>query len=367
MKVLHILDTLNRGGIEMLTLDVCRNAGQNGLDLAFATCGGGPMESDFRDSGIDVFRLERRLPLDPLLIARLHSLIKSESIDVVHSHLAVAGIHAYLASRGTKAKNVLSFHGFYATAKERRTTNFLIPRMSANISCSHGLIEWLSDVEKVDIDRNFTMIYNGVDAKRLEYRGEDLRTELGLADDALLFGMVAHFYAAPRKDQITLCRAFVRAAREMPNAHLILVGSVESGGEAKYDQCVEICREADLLDRVHFLGRRDDLAKVTNSLDICVLSSLHEGLPIALMEAMLTRKPCILSDIPPHLEVSHDGLYAEVFRTQDADELYEKLMLLGRDVNHRTKLAGRAYDFAAATFSIEAHIANLNRLYASLD
>jgi glycosyltransferase involved in cell wall biosynthesis len=178
--------------------------------------------------------------------------------------------------------------------------------------------------------------------------------------------MVAHFYSAQRKDQITLCRAFIKVASELPNAHLILVGGTEAGGEEKYEQCVTICREAGLLHRVHFLGRRDDVAKIVNSLDIYVFSSLHEGLPIALIEAMLAKKPCVLSDIPPHLEVSSDCKYAEIFETQNADELSEKLLKLSLDKAFRDELAARAYDFASKTFSIESHIANLKGLYNSL-
>ena len=366
MKVLHILDSLNRGGVEMLTLDVCRNAKQNGLDLVFAATGGGTLEADFSSSGVEFYRFRRRLPIDPLLVTKLRRLIKNEKIDVVHTHQAVAGIHVYLATLGTETKNILSFQGLYSGLKERSTMNFLIPRMSANISCSNGLLEWLVESEKVDVANNFHVIYNGVDTKRLENTGDSLRQELNLPDDALLFGMVAHFYSAPRKDQITLCRAFAKIADELPNAHLILVGGTETGGEEKYNQCVTICREAGLSGRVHFLGRRDDLANVVNSLDIYVFSSLHEGLPIALMEAMLSKKPCVLSDIPPHLEVSSGGKYAEVFETQNADELSEKLLKLGSDKAFRDELATRAYNFASSKFSIESHIASLKSLYSSL-
>ncbi len=365
MKVLHILDSLNRGGVEMLTLDVCRNAKQNGLDLTFAATGGGTLETDFGSSGVELYRFQRRLPIDPFIVKKLRDLILKMEIDVVHTHQAVAGIHAYLATRGTGVRNVLTFHGFYSGMKERSTMNFLIPRMSANIVCSNGLLEWLVESEKVD-PKFFKIIYNGVDAQRLNYGSDSLRQELDLPDDALLFGMVAHFYSAQRKDQITLCRAFAKIAGALPTAHLILVGGTEPGGEKKYEKCLTICREAGLLDRVHFLGRRDDVAKIVNALDIYVFSSLHEGLPIALIEAMLAKKPCVLSDIAPYVEVSNGGEYAELFETQNANELAEKLKDLGTDQGRRDELASRAYDFARKTFNIESHIRNLKTLYSSI-
>jgi glycosyltransferase involved in cell wall biosynthesis len=365
MKVLHILDSLNRGGAEMLALDVCRNAAPNGLDLSFAATGGGTLEEDFKNSGAPFFRLQRRLPFDLQVVSKLRKIIKENDFDIVHTHQAVASVHAYFASAGTKTKHVLSFPGFYSDAKNRLTTKFLVPRMAANISCSKGLLEWLAESEKLDISK-FEMIYNGVDPKRLEHSGEGLREELKLPANAFLFGMVSHFYAAPRKDQITLCKAFAKVADRLPDAHLILVGKTEKGAEMKYNECVKIVEENDLQSRVHFLGQRDDLAKVVNSLDAYVFSSLHEGLPIALMEAMLARKPCILSDIPPHLEVSNDGEFAEVFETQNADELAEKLVKMAQNDDFRNDLADRAQTFAKKTFSIEAHLEKLKNLYESI-
>lgn len=52
IKALHILDSLNRGGAETMMLDVCRNAKARGLDLTFVATGGGDLENDFRDSGV---------------------------------------------------------------------------------------------------------------------------------------------------------------------------------------------------------------------------------------------------------------------------------------------------------------------------
>ena len=70
MKVMHILDSLNRGGAEMLALDVCRNARAHNLDLTFMVMGGGDLEADFRGSGAVFHRLQRRLPVDLRLALR---------------------------------------------------------------------------------------------------------------------------------------------------------------------------------------------------------------------------------------------------------------------------------------------------------
>lgn len=364
MKVLFVLDTLNRGGAETHALDVCRNAAAHGLSMSVAACGGGALEGEFKEAGIPYYRFQRRLPVDPLLLTKLRALIRSQGFEIVHAHQAVDGLHSYLATRGTDAKCVLNFHGHFPDAKNRWTVNFLAPRVDANISCSNGLLPWLRE-QGLNTD-GFHVIYNGVDEKRLAYSGPRVSEELGIPENTLLFGMVAHFYPAARKDQMTLCRAFAKMASDVPNSHLLIVGRVVAGAERKYEECVRIARDAGLSHRVHFLGQRDDIAKIVTSMDLYVLSSLHEGLPVAAIEAMLSKRPTILSDIGPHMEVAADGEHADMFRTQDADELAAKMLRFASDQVEMRRLADNAYDFARRTFSIEAHIIQLAALYRSI-
>ncbi len=365
MKVLFALDSLYRGGAEMQALDVGRKAAANGLDLSVAAFGGGALEDEFRGAGFPFFRLTRRLPIDPFLIVQLRRLILREKFDIIHAHQAVDGMHAYLATMGTKVKRVLSFHGHIADAKNRLALRYLVPRMDANISCSRGLLNWLCKAG-IDTTSNFQVIYNGVDPDRLAYDGPSLKTELGLPDSAQLIGMVAHFYPAERKDHLTLCRAFAKVANDNKDAQLIIVGRVVEGAEAKYAKCVETVAEAGLSDRVHFLGQRPDLSKIIDGIDVYVFSSLHEGLPIALMEAMLAGKPTILSDIEPHLEIAGKGDRALVFKTRDTDELADRLVKLLHSREKRNLIAEGALDFASRTFSIDAHLASLKEVYSSI-
>jgi len=366
MKVLHLLDAVNRGGAEMLALDVCRNARKQGIDLTFVTTKGGTLENDFRASGVDFFRLNRRLPVDFNVILKLRKIIKDQKIQIVHAHQAVEGLHLYLAAVGLPVKRVLSFHSFIADAKNRRTLQMLIPQMDANIFVSRSLQKWLAEKDELDTNKNFHIIYNGVDEKRLAPTGKSLKKELNLGEDVLLCGMIGNFYRDPRKDQITLCRALPKVFAELENVHCVFAGGTEKGAEKKIQECTDFCRENGIADRVHFLGARDDIPDVLAALDLFVFSSLHEGLPIALNEAMLAKVPLVVSDIEPLLEASGNGNYAEIFHTQDAPELSDKMLKLLKNENLRNDLASQAFEFARETFSIEAHLLRLKNLYSSL-
>jgi glycosyltransferase involved in cell wall biosynthesis len=366
MRVLHLLDTLNRGGAEMQALDVCRNSRDAGIDLTLVSMKGGAMEEVFQASGADFIKLNRRFPVDLFLASQLRKIIKERRVEIVHGYQAVEGLHLYLAARGLKnVKKVLSFQGFLTDKKNRLTLKFLIPRMDANVVVSRGLKKWHSEIDKLDTE-NFRVIYNGADATRLKPSRNDLRDELGLGEDSLLIGMVGNFYRAARKDQLTLCKALPRVLAEIENAHCVFAGKIEDGAEDKMADCINFCIENKITDRVHFLGARGDVPDVLAALDVFVFSSLHEGLPVAVSEAMLAGVPMVVSDIEPLLEACGNGKYAEVFPVKNAEVLSDKILKLLKDESLRADLAKRAREFARENFSIEAHLRELKKLYDSL-
>jgi glycosyltransferase involved in cell wall biosynthesis len=366
VKVLHLLDSLNRGGAEMLELDVCRNAKSHGFDLTFAATGGGRLEEEFEQAAPHFVRLKRRLPVDPRVIWQLRRVIKRREIQIVHAHQAVEGLHAYFAALGTNAKLVLSYHGFVADAKNRRTLQFLLPRTAKNVFVSEALRRYYAEEVGLNVEQNYTVLHNGVDARRLKPSGKDLRKELEIPADAVLFGMIGNFYVAPRKDQITLVKALPKVFAAVPNTYCIFVGSIEDGAETKFAECVKFARQNGIFDRVRFLGVRSDVPDILNSLDVFVLSTLHEGLPIAVLEAMLAGVSCVLSDIEPNLEVSVNGEFTEIFPTQNSEILAEKLLHLAVNKPERFNLAAKAKQFAQNNYSIAAHLRKLKELYQNL-
>jgi L-malate glycosyltransferase len=263
-------------------------------------------------------------------------------------------------------RRVLSFQGFIQDRKNRLTSKFLIPRMDANIVVSRGMRKWLEQVDKLDTSRNFHVIYNGADPKRVGPTGKSLHDELQLPADTLLIGMVGNFYRDPRKDQLTICRALPGVFTEFENAHCIFAGRIEPGAEDKMAECLNVCIENGIAHRVHFLGGRSDVPDILAALDVFIFSSLHEGLPVAVSEAMLAGVPMIVSNIEPLLEATGNGEYAEVFQVGDKDELTERLVKLLGNAAARGDLAQRAKQFALDNFSIDAHLRELVLLYDSL-
>lgn len=366
MKILHLLDTLNRGGAETLVLDVCRNASRVDLDIAFVTSGGGHLLEEFESSGVAFFRLKRRLPFDPILVFGLRNIIINNKIDIIHTHQAVDALHALAARGRLPARVVLTHHGIIPDRKNHIALRFLIPRVDHNIVVAKSMKKDYEAELKLRFPIRTSVIYNGVDTQRLRPSGHQLRAELGISPTAPLIGMIGHFYPEARKDQMTLCRALPKVLAEFPDAYCIFAGQTMSGAEPKFAECVNFCRENGIDTKVNFLGGRSDVPDILSALDLFVFSSLKEGLPIALNEAMLAGVPVIVSDIEPLLEATANGEYGEVFPVKNAEILSEKILKLLRDDGLRKDLAERALHYARENFSIEAHLGELKKLYQSL-
>ena len=349
-----------------MMLDVCRNAKAGGLDLIFVATGGGDLENDFRGSGVEFIQLKRKLPVDLSLASELRRIISQRGVSVVHSHQPVEALHLYLATRGSDTRRVLTLHGIYPGTKNELALKFVLPRTHAKVIVSQTLLQQLEESDICGANDKCFVIPNGVDPARLQASGPGLRRELKLAEDEVLLGMVGNFQAVAEKDQLTVCHALPVLFAKIPRARFVFIGGRSDAAPHLFDDCVEFCRAANIQDRVHFLGRRSDIADVLRSLDVFVLSTRREGSPISVIEAMMAGVPAVLSDIPALREVSNNGEQAVLFETGNAEDLAAKLIDLLNQPGECDRLASTARQWALGRFGIGQHIANLNRLYSSL-
>lgn len=362
MRVLYYLDSVNRGGAEILMLDLCKNAARFGIE-AYIAAGEGDLRDDFSRSGVPFFPVRRKLPIDAALVSDLRDIVKRERIAIVHASQPVEGLHLFLATHSLDVRRFLTFQGFLPDRKNRWASRFLIPRMDANIVVSRGLAEWLGKYTGLNLDEALKVVHNGADPSRLLPTGRDLKAELGIPPEALVIGMIGNFYRDLRKDQLTLAKAFSRIAAAVPSVYCLFVGKTEEGAENKVQECKSLIDDSGLSEFVRFTGPRSDIPDVLAALDVFVLSSFHEGLPIALTEAMLAGIPAVVSDIAPHREATAGGIYARLFRTADPADLAEKTIEILLDAPQRSQLSAKAKQFALDNFSIDAHLRSLKRIY----
>jgi glycosyltransferase involved in cell wall biosynthesis len=208
--------------------------------------------------------------------------------------------------------------------------------------------------------RRWVKIPNGFDTELFHPSAEaaaSVRAELGIPPDALLVGLVARF--DPLKDHSSFLRAAGILTGAVPGIHFLLVGP---GAGPECGELEEQIAALSLTDRVHLLGFRSDLPRLTAALDIAVNCSVSEGFCNAIGEAMACAVPCVVTDVGDSRElVGSAGLVVPVRSPSQLAAACEKLLALGPEGLAAVGRAGR--ERITRSFSIEGTVSQYEQLY----
>ncbi len=305
VTVLRIIDRLNVGGPALHAVLTARGLDQTRYRtvLVYGQVEPGEADMGYLLDGLDVERvvipsLGRELrPLRDLATAwRLWRVVRRERPALVHTHKAKAGaIGRIVAVAAGVPVRVHTFHGhvFAGYFGRRKTRAFIaieraLARLSTRlVALSRGLVDELAGRYRIADAARFAIVPLGLDlqpfAAASALRGR-LRAELGVAPDVKLVAIVGRM--VPVKDHDTFVAAMAIVAARRPDVHAVFVG----GGEREAEVRAAVAR-AGLAARAHFLGWRKELPPIYADADAVVLSSVNEGTPVTLIEAMAAGVP----------------------------------------------------------------------------
>lgn len=192
--------------------------------------------------------------------------------------------------------------------------------------------------------------------------GADVRSELGIAADAPLVGVVAGLRAPKALD------IFIRAVDELRRKHAglraLIVGNPDASGEDK--RLLDLMRELSLDDTLIFTGLRRDVADILAAMDVAVLSSDHEGSPLSVMEYMEAARPVVATNVGGIPDLVVDGVTGILVPPRDPTALAAAISGLLDDPDLRRRLgeAGRAR--RRSEFDISNTVRRVEDLYEEL-
>jgi glycosyltransferase involved in cell wall biosynthesis len=172
------------------------------------------------------------------------------------------------------------------------------------------------------------------------------------------FGIAARMVG--EKDHFTLLRAFALVVAEMPEAEL------QIAGDGPYrDRLVDLAKALNLKDRVTFVGALSHIAEFLSQLDIFVLSSLNEGLPLVLLEAMAAGLPVVSTRAGGVEEAAHEGVNAYLAAVGDSADLAQAMMRMAGAPN-LAQMGALGQEIVQDQFRIEKTWQEYYRLFRSL-
>ena len=315
-------------------------------------------------AGVRVIGLRRSGRVEVGEWRRLVGYMRSERIDVLHTHMLgsnfwgavlspVAGVPVFVAQE----------HGwsFEGTGWRRWVDRHVIARRAdAFVTVSREDERRMIEVEKIPADK-LRFIPSGISTPAAP-SGADVRSELGIAADAPLVGVVAGLRAPKALD------IFIRAVDELRRKHAglraLIVGNPDASGEDK--RLLDLMRELSLDDTLIFTGLRRDVADVLAAMDVAVLSSDHEGSPLSVMEYMEAARPVVATNVGGIPDLVVDGVTGILVPPRDPTALAAAISGLLDDPDLRRRLgeAGRAR--RRSEFDISNTVRRVEDLYEEL-
>jgi glycosyltransferase involved in cell wall biosynthesis len=356
--VMHLVDTLERGGMERVAVNLANHLPRDRFRVFLCTTRrDGPLAELVADD-VERLCLARKQRLDVRDFRRLVGYIRSADIQILHAHgssLLVAAVASFFPPH---PKLVWHDH-FGRYAIEHRPAfayRLLTSRVRGLIAVSRPLVEWAHKELCFPSNRTW-YIPNFIADDGAEPTPLALPGHSGCR-------IVCAANLRPQKDHGCLLRAMSIVVREAPSAHLLLLGSNK---DAAYLDLV--CEEIDrlgLMSKVSLLGERADVLDVLRTCDIGVLSSTSEGFPLALLEYGLAGLPVVATTAGDCPEVLDDGQAGVLVPPNKADQLAAALLSLLRSPTDRIVLGERLHARVRAKYTPGPNIPMVCRAYETV-
>lgn len=360
IRLTVVLDLTGVGGVELLLLNLFRHFDPAVVQPRLVCLReAGPLADDFRATGFEVETLDRAGRFDLRTLPRLVASLRAARTDVVlvpHHHRASLALGRLAAMIAGVPANIVAAHDMDLTSVGGRV---LPPWAVRTLGVSDALVlltasqgEYLRSQEGVGRhvweSVREVVIPNGIELPECPGPAERARarTALGVTADDVVIGVVGRL--SPQKAHHVLFEAVARCLPDVPSLRLVVIGDGELGPR--------LHRSAEHLGighRTTFLGTRRDVPLLLPGLDVSCLSSVHEGVPIALIEAMGAGVPIVASDCGAVRDIVEDGEQGYLVPVGDVDRFADRFRLLAADPELRARLgkAGRAR--AEREFGIE--------------
>lgn len=368
IKILYIVTLSDRGGAQRYVADLATNLPRDHYQVAVAAGGNGPLFAQLSDRGITTYQLKRLVrAINPIkdyaAYVELKNLVRRVNPDVVHLNSSKAGvIGSIAAAHAGVPKIVYTVHGFAfneAVAAWKKWLYWLAEKYF--VRYKHALI-FISEFDRrtsaslgLPNQKQLVTIHNGVNPPALLQR-PPARQALGLPADKVIIGSIANFY--PTKDLVTMVRAVGIISQQQPDIHFALIGD----GIERHALEAEIKR-LELVDRVTLCGQHPQPGRYLSAFDVYVCSSVKEGFPFSILEAMAAGLPVVSTNVGGIPEMITNGGTGVLVEPKNPPALADAITSLLSDKNRADRLGRQAQQEVREKFSLERMVKETEKVY----
>jgi glycosyltransferase involved in cell wall biosynthesis len=377
IRVLRLFSRLNIGGPSVHVILLTAGLREKGYETRLVVGRESPSEGNLlglaEEKGVrceQVAALGREIrPFsDVVALWRLYRMIRAFRPMIVHTHTAKAGVLGRVAARMAGVPAIVhTYHGHVLRGYFGPIRSAFFRRLEAALGRLSDVVVTVSAALRADLVemgvasvQKIRVIPLGLDLARFTRpaRRGALRGN-GVAPDAPLVGIVGRL--VPIKDVGGFLEAAVRIRAARPEARFAVVGDGELRSELEAQ-----ARRLGLAEAVTFHGWRTDLESVYADLDVVVNSSLNEGTPVALIEAMAARRPVVATRVGGTPDLIGDDERGRCVPARDPDALAHAVLATLADADEAGRRAEAGRGYVLAHHSVERLLDDMDRLYREL-
>ncbi len=365
IHIFHMIDGLTFGGAETLLRDLASGLEDRGYRITVGYSTPGPFVQELANKNLKLIRISRFGLVDPFFMMKMIKLWRADPPQVVHTHLFKSDFHGRLAARLAGVPVVVStLHNNDTWANNR-----LMGRLyGATAMWADRLIAVSPEVKEFHRSKTgvpeekILVINNGVNVcafSGYDEQAKQIRVEFGIAESAPLFGIVGRL--KPQKNVAMFLLAAAEIIKLQPEARFLIVGD----GPLQSDLELQT-KNLGISSSVFFAGMRKDVPAILNALDVLVLSSLWEGLPVILLEAMAASLPVVSTTVDGVVGVVQPDVTTLLVPTSDHKALANACLRLARDPGLREKMGQAGLQRVSDHYSLDHMIDLVSSLYMEL-
>ena len=366
LKILVLIKSLGLGGAERLIVDSLAYLDREQFDYHFAYCLSRKnfLVPQIEAAGFPVHCLGMRSNLHfPLMLPRLNALSRRCQFDLIHADMPQAGILARLIGRWQRIPVIYTEHNlqerFHPITRyiNGLTYGWNKQVLAVSQEVARSIAQW-----SLDRHTQIEILLNGVPVEQVRQEARDLhslRRKLDIPENHLIVGTVAVFRKQKRLQDWLDVAACI--ANQRDDVIFLLVGD---GPENKTIR--ERVQRLGLADRIRMPGFRPDGRRLMGLMDIYLMTSEHEGLPIAMLEAMTLGKPTVstaVGGIPELIQPGKDGYLVPV---NAIGQLADKTLLLLANPYHRSAMGQRGANKVETKFHLKHRVQFIEQLYREI-
>lgn len=363
--ICQLLHGLRVGGAEVLAARLARRLAGSYRFVFACLEEVGTLGQELQAEGFPVEVLGRQPGIDWRCMRRLRRLLRRERVELVHAHQYTPFFYSAMARfPGRRPPILFTEHGRPYPDRPRpkriAANRVLLGRRDRVVAVGQAVRQALIENEGIAGPR-IEVIHNGIDLAAFSAGGDRLalRSEFGLGVDDLVLLQVARL--DPYKDHSAALRMIEIVAKSRPEARLVLVG------EGPEEESIRsMIRQGGLESNVRLLGLRTDVARLLPMADLFLLTSVTEGIPVTLIEAMAASLTIVGTRVGGMAEVVEEGTTGLLSPSGDAPSLAESVLRLSADPGLRLRMGRLGAERAHRLFSEPQMHAGYQRCYETM-